>query len=62
MQKIKVEKPFRKKYRPVVLYFEALEEIFYLLKETCEKVEIASDDYKFESLQDGRRRAVLGAG
>jgi hypothetical protein len=48
-------KPFRKKYRPVVVYFEALEDIFYTMKAACESVEVSSEDYKFETIEDARK-------
>lgn len=54
MSKVKKEKPFRKKYLPVVVYFDALEELYYTIKETCQSVEISSADYNFESLQSAK--------
>lgn len=55
MQKKKNAKPFVKKYWPVVVHLDALEEIYYVMKETCEKVEVTNDDYTFESLEDARK-------
>lgn len=55
MQKKKNAKPFVKKYWPVVVHLDALEEIYDTMKETCEQVEVINDDYTFESLEDARK-------
>lgn len=52
MQRVKKAKPFVKKYKPVVAYLDALEEIVYTVQTCCEKIELSSEDYTFESLQD----------
>jgi hypothetical protein len=54
VKKIKKAKPFSKKYRPVVVYLDAMQEIYDTMKAISEKVELSSDDYKFDSLDDAK--------
>jgi hypothetical protein len=55
MKKVKKAKPFSKKYYPVVLYLDALQELDETFRENCKSVEISSADYKFDSLDDAKQ-------
>lgn len=55
MKKVKKAKPFSKKYYPVVLYLDALQELDEAFRENCKSLEISSADYKFDSLDDAKQ-------
>lgn len=48
----KLDQPLHKHYLPLVLHFDALEEIIAVLTTVCSKVEIKTDDYKFDSAKE----------
>lgn len=54
MKKVKKEKSFLKKYWPVVVYLDDLREVVEVMKAICTSVELSSDDYIFESLDDAK--------
>jgi hypothetical protein len=54
MKKVKKEKSFSKKYWPVVVYLDDLREVVETMAQHCATLEISSEDYIFESLDDAK--------
>src|SRR4051812_6476656 len=52
MPTLKKEKTFRKEYSPVVLWLEDLQRIAEVLGSKGGSVEISTEDYRFDSVED----------
>jgi hypothetical protein len=54
MAKTKIEKKFRKKYGPIVLWWDDVTEIFESVRAPAKNLEISTNEYKFSTLETAK--------